>query len=229
MPMNANLLRDLPPKLRTYWTKADQFVTKMGTGWELVEVGTADFAAWVRYFRAQGLKPHMLTMVERKVIDKIAVPARTPEWFDPEYEDHGELLTKAWQDSKTTPALQTIGRAWLDRSDPVAARLIAGTDGVTPVAAMVGQTVDYREFQAHAVATGRAPRPVGAYEPGGYLGASAVNTQSKRKVYTEVEKAAFLESAKKTAKEFDGLKLSEEAKAILRSQDQLREQLSGES
>jgi hypothetical protein len=52
---------------------------------------------------------------------------------------------------------------------------------------------------------------------------------NKAHIYSDEEKAAFLESAKKTAKEFEGLKLSEEAKAILRSQDQLREQLSGES
>jgi hypothetical protein len=48
-------------------------------------------------------------------------------------------------------------------------------------------------------------------------------------VYSDEERAAFLENAKRVAKEFEGLKLSEEAKALLRSQDQLREQLSGES
>lgn len=194
----------------------------MGTGWEMVEVGTANFAAWVRYFRQQGLKPHMLTMVERKVIDKIAVPAQIPEWFDPDYQDRGELLTKPWQDNKTTLALQDKSRAWLDRSDPIAARLIADIEFVPPMAAVAGEIVDYREFQAHAAATGRTPRPIGTYELGGYLGPSPITTQSKRRVYSDKEKAAFLESAKQTAKEFAGLKLSEEAQALLREQDERR-------
>lgn len=91
MSISDKILKNLPPKQRSYWTKAQEFVTKMQPDWEIVEVDTTEFKAWVRYFRKQGFKPHMLTLVERKVIDKISVPAQFPEMFDQSYVDSGGL------------------------------------------------------------------------------------------------------------------------------------------
>ena len=157
----------------------------------------------------------MFLLVKQKVIDSIAVPTQWPEWFDSGWQDRGELLTESWQDAKTTPAMVAKGKAWLDRSDPVAAALISAD--VVACEARVGQRLTHREYLAHCAATGRAPRPIGAYEPGGYLGRSEINTKSKRKVYTEAEKAQFLADAKRTGESIRGMKLSDAAKATLGS------------
>jgi tRNA A58 N-methylase Trm61 len=42
---------------------------------------------------------------------------------------------------------------------------------------------------------------------------------NKAHVYSEEQKAEFLENAKRTAKEFEGLKISDELKALMIEQD----------
>lgn len=122
----------------------------------MVEANTPEFRAWVRYFKKQGFKPHMLTMVERKTIDKIAVPAMIPEMFDPAYVDSGGADPPDFQDIDPTEKLRAMGKAWLDRSDPVSSALLGN---VPPKSAVPSQIVDYREFIAHCNANNLKPRP----------------------------------------------------------------------
>jgi hypothetical protein len=180
----------------------------------MVEAGSPEYKAWVRYFRKQGFKPHMLTLVERKVIDKITVPAMLPEMFDATYVDSGGIDEVEWQRGTVTPEMRAMGKAWLDRSDPVAASMV--TDDVQSKSAHVGQIVTYPEFLQHTKANNLSSVPIGAFEPGGYLGSSEIDTAKKRKVYTAAEKAAFVESARQAGKELSGMKLSPETQALLR-------------
>lgn len=214
MPISEKTLKQLPPKQKAYWTRAQEFVTKMQPDWEMAEVGTTEYRAWVRYFRKQDFKPHMLTLVERKVIDRIMVPAQFPEMFDSDYVDTGGLDAPEWQRGQSSEELKAKARAWLDRSDPVSARMV-GLD-IPPQGAVPGQVVNYPEFIAHCNANNLNPRPVGAQEAGGYLGRSEIDTSQKRRAFTETEKASFIEDAKKAGKEIASLKLSDAAQALLR-------------
>jgi hypothetical protein len=220
MAISDKVLKDLPPLQRTYWTKAQEFVTKRKQDWELVEVGTDEFKAWCRYFRKQGFKPHMLTLIERKVIDKITVPAKFPEWFDSDYVDTGGLEKLEWQRGPVTAQMRAMGQAWLDRSDPVASALV-DAENVPAKSAQVGDVLNYREFIAHCNANNLASRPVGAFEPGGYLGASKIDSTIKRKVFSEKEKAQFLADAKKVGEEIKTVKISDELRHILDDQAQV--------
>jgi hypothetical protein len=78
-------LDGLPPKLQSYWQKARAFVTENQVQWESISPGTPEFYAWVKYFQNLGVKPHMLTLVEYRQIQTIAVPTKFPEWFDPNH------------------------------------------------------------------------------------------------------------------------------------------------
>ena len=78
-------LDGLPSKLHSYWSKAQTFVSKNQVQWESISPGTPEFDAWARYFQHLGVKPRMFTLIEYRQIQIIAVPAKFPQWFDPDY------------------------------------------------------------------------------------------------------------------------------------------------
>lgn len=139
MPINPKILKDLPPKQKTYWTRAQEFINKTGTDWYAIEVERLDahayseeFKAWWRYFNHVGFKPHMLAMAERRLIKTIVTPAQWPEWFDTSYRDHGGEdpvledqieATRSWRHRVVTPRLKAMGKAWTERTDPLAQEL----------------------------------------------------------------------------------------------------------
>jgi hypothetical protein len=69
-----------------YWSKARAFVIKNKVQWESVSPGTPEFHAWARYFAHLGVRPRMFTLIDYHQIQTIAVPAKFPTWFDPNYQ-----------------------------------------------------------------------------------------------------------------------------------------------
>jgi hypothetical protein len=139
MSIDPKILKDLPPKQKAYWTRAQEFVARTGNDWISIEVERLDshaysdeFKAWWRYFSHLGFKPHMLVLAERRSIKTIVTPAQWPEWFDQSYHDNGGddpvledqiEATRRWRHQVITPRLKAMGKAWLDRSDPLAQEL----------------------------------------------------------------------------------------------------------
>lgn len=80
--LSEEKLKTLPEPSQAYWRKAQEYVTKMGTGWFAIRPGTDEFDSWVEYFRKQRWKPWGLKQLEHNRIEIFLVPAQWPEWFE---------------------------------------------------------------------------------------------------------------------------------------------------
>jgi hypothetical protein len=73
-------------RTQNYWREAQAFITKNQVQWESISPNAPEFHAWVKYFQHLGVKPHMLTLIANHQIQTIVVPAKFPQWFDPNFE-----------------------------------------------------------------------------------------------------------------------------------------------
>ena len=68
-----------------YWSKAQVFVTENQAQWESVSPGTPELDAWVKYSSISASGRECSRLIEYRQIQTIAVPAKFPQWFDPEW------------------------------------------------------------------------------------------------------------------------------------------------
>ena len=83
--LSEEKLRQLPPKAQEFWRAAQSFVINNQTEWQWIVPGTAEFEAWVRYFRFKEWQPFALRQIKRRNITGMTTPTQWPEWFDKQY------------------------------------------------------------------------------------------------------------------------------------------------